>query len=220
MPYRDRWKIVKCTFSRWHNVAFSKRFLLYTNVGISIGLSMMGDTLEQSFERYKDQIDGWNRTRTVRMGISGLTVGFVCHYWYQYLDYYYPKRTLKTVVYKILLDQFICSPFYIGVFFLTMGLLEQNNWDEVKDEIRSKALTLYFAEWTVGPAAQLINFFFVAPQYRVLYDNFVSLGFDIYTSRVKYSKKPDGQTKISFNKALSLYNLYMNTKKSKAVFKE
>ncbi|XP_034478042.1 mpv17-like protein 2 isoform X2 [Drosophila innubila] len=173
MLYRERLKNLQRVLNRWHNVAFSKKFLLYTNIGISISLSMLGDTLEQSYERFTGDIVGWDRTRTVRMGISGLT------------------RTLQTVVRKILLDQFICSPFYISVFFLTMGILEHKSWLEVQEEIKDKAITLYKAEWTVWPAAQFINFFFVAPKYRVFYDNTVSLGYDVYTSKVKYKKKPN-----------------------------
>ncbi|KAM8707965.1 hypothetical protein ACLKA7_015004 [Drosophila subpalustris] len=161
--------------------------------GISISLSMLGDTLEQSYERFTGEIVGWDRTRTIRMGISGLTVGIVCHYWYQYLDYLYPKRTMQTVVRKILMDQFICSPFYISIFFLTMGILEDKTWVEVQEEIKDKAITLYKAEWTVWPAAQFINFFFIAPKYRVFYDNTVSLGYDVYTSKVKYKKNPNSE---------------------------
>lgn len=191
MGYNDRLKHIQIVYNRLHHAAFSKKFLIYTNIGISISLSMLGDTLEQSYERFTKQIIGWDRTRTVRMGISGFTVGIVCHFWYQYLDYIYPKRTIKAVIHKILLDQFICSPFYIGVFFLTMGLLEDKTWLEVKEEIADKAVTLYKAEWTVWPAAQFINFFFIKPKYRVFYDNIVSLGYDVYTSKVKYRQKTE-----------------------------
>lgn len=195
MGYHDHWKHLLKVCSEVHTAAFSKKFLLYTNLGISISLSMLGDTLEQSYERFTNQIVGWDRTRTLRMGISGFTVGIVCHFWYQYLDYIYPKRTIKAVIHKILLDQFICSPFYISVFFLTMGLLEDKPWSEVREEIEDKAWTLYKAEWTVWPAAQFINFFLITPKYRVFYDNIVSLGYDVYTSRVKYSKSDKKETK-------------------------
>lgn len=191
MGYHDGLKHIQIVYNRLHSAAFSKKFLIYTNIGVSISLSMLGDTLEQSYERFTNQIVGWDRTRTLRMGISGFTVGIVCHFWYQYLDYMYPKRTIKAVIHKILLDQFICSPFYISVFFLTMGLLEDKSWLEVREEIADKAVTLYKAEWTVWPAAQFINFFLIKPKYRVLYDNIISLGYDVYTSKVKYSKKTD-----------------------------
>ncbi|XP_016979587.1 mpv17-like protein 2 [Drosophila rhopaloa] len=189
MAGRVGWQRMKQVLNRFHQAAFSPKYLLYTNIGISVGLSMVGDTMEQTYERLIGELSGWNRIRTLRMGISGLTVGLVCHYWYQYLDYLFPKRNFKVVIVKILLDQFICSPFYIAVFFITMAILEENSWEELQQEIRDKALTLYLAEWTVWPLAQFINFLLIKPQYRVFYDNTISLGYDVYTSQVKYRKK-------------------------------
>ncbi|XP_017002167.3 mpv17-like protein 2 [Drosophila takahashii] len=193
MARRVQWKRLTQALDRFHQAAFSPKYLLLTNIGISVGLSMVGDTMEQSYERFIGELQEWNRIRTLRMGISGFTVGLVCHYWYQYLDYLYPQRTYKMVVVKILLDQFICSPFYIAVFFLTMAVLEDNSWEELKQEIKDKALILYAAEWTVWPLAQFINFLLIKPQYRVFYDNTISLGYDIFTSQVKYRKKPESK---------------------------
>jgi len=75
-----------------------------------------------------------------------------------------------------------------------MAILEDNTWEELKQEIKDKALILYAAEWTVWPLAQFINFLLIRPQYRVFYDNTISLGYDIFTSQVKYRKKPEPKT--------------------------
>lgn len=125
------------------------------------------------------------------MAISGMSVGIICHYWYRYLDARLPGKTMKIVTKKVLLDQLICSPLYIGIFFITLGVLENKNWSEMKLEIKEKAHRLYIAEWIVWPPAQIINFYFLPTKYRVLYDNTISLGYDIYTSQVKHcSIKP------------------------------
>ncbi|XP_030373340.1 mpv17-like protein 2 [Scaptodrosophila lebanonensis] len=201
MDNLEKWKLkVVAALKRLNKVAFSQRYLLYTNLGISIGLAMVGDQMEQGYECWSGHIDKWDRTRTIRMGISGFTVGIVCHYWYQYLDQFYPKRTLRAVVHKILLDQFICSPFYITVFFITMGVLEDKTWEEMKEEIREKAIILYTAEWTVWPAAQFVNFFLIPPRYRVVYDNIISLGYDVYMSNVKYRKTPNSSDTTTASK--------------------
>ena len=44
---------------------------------------------------------------------------------------------------------------------------------------------LYIAEWLLWPPAQFINFYFLPTRYRVLYDNTVSLVYDVYTSHVQ-----------------------------------
>jgi protein Mpv17 len=123
-------------FSRWNSavtrcravgkILFSK-YLLVTNVAISTSLSGVGDTLQQHYEILTgDQPNlEWDKKRTLDMSITGATVGVVCHYWYIYLDKTLPGRTFKIVMKKLLVDQLFFSPFLIGIFFGTAGLLER-----------------------------------------------------------------------------------------------
>jgi hypothetical protein len=47
-----------------------------------------------------------NWTRTLHMSTSfGLTSGFLCHFWYNYLDKVLPGRGIRVVVQKIVFDQ-------------------------------------------------------------------------------------------------------------------
>jgi len=85
----------------------------------------------------------------------------------------------------MLLDQVIGSPISIGAFFVTLAIVERSSADEFLEELKSKSWRLYLAEWVVWPPAQLINFFFLPLRYRLLYDNTISLGYDVYTSYVK-----------------------------------
>lgn len=122
------------------------------------------------------------------MAISGVTVGVVCHYWYKFLDGRMPGRTLPIVLKKVVVDQLVCSPLYLGVFFLTLGLLEDTSWEDLKKEMKDKAHKLYLAEWIIWPPAQIFNFYCLPTRFRVLYDCTISLGYDIYTSQVKHGK--------------------------------
>ncbi|XP_031772369.1 mpv17-like protein 2 isoform X1 [Apis florea] len=168
------------------NKLFSPKYLLYTNVTISISLSATGDVLEQYYEILKGEWDKWNINRTRNMAISGMSIGIVCHYWYKYLDAKLPGRTINIVLKKVFIDQLVCSPLCIIMFFLTLGLLEKSKWSDLKNEIIKKAYRLYIAEWVIWPPAQIFNFYFLPTRYRILYDNTISLGYDVYTSHVKY----------------------------------
>lgn len=170
------------------------RYLLYTNVGISISLSGVGDTLEQHYEILQGQKDRWDTTRTSRMSISGMTVGVICHNWYKFLDSRLPGRTIKVVAQKVLIDQVVCSPICIATFFITLGILERATWAETKKEIKDKAGRLYAAEWVVWPPAQVVNFYILPLRFRVLYDNTISLGYDVYTSYVKHDNDSESET--------------------------
>lgn len=168
--------------------AFSPKYLLLTNISISISLSAVGDVIEQKYEIYSGDMEVMDNQRTKNMAISGMTVGVLCHYWYKFLDARMPGRTIKTVIKKVIIDQLICSPFCIASLFLTLGYLEKSNFQDIKKEIKHKAMTLYVAEWVVWPPAQIINFYMLPNRYRVLYDNTISLGYDIYTSQIKHKK--------------------------------
>ncbi|XP_076264634.1 mpv17-like protein 2 [Rhynchophorus ferrugineus] len=165
---------------------FSDRYLLYTNVGISLCLSGVGDVLEQNYEILTQQIPCWNKQRSRDMALSGTTVGVVCHYWYKFLDRSLPGYTIRIVLKKIVVDQFIGSPLCISTFFGTIALLEGSTRDEFIEEVKDKAWRLYVAEWMIWPPCQFLNFYVLSTKYRVLFDNLVSLGYDIYTSHVKH----------------------------------
>ncbi|GAB6020458.1 hypothetical protein CHUAL_003149 [Chamberlinius hualienensis] len=162
------------------------RHLLLTNLTISVSLSATGDVLQQQYDILTKKQATWDKRRTRDMALSGLTVGFICHHWYVWLDRIIPGRTLAIVMKKLVLDQIFLSPVYISAFFVTVGVLERAKPADVAKEIWEKGTKIYTAEWFIWPPAQIINFAFLPTKYRVLYDNIISLGFDVYTSYVKH----------------------------------
>lgn len=174
--------------------AFSRKNLFYTNLLLSMGISVMGDTIEQNYEYYCKEIDKIDFNRTAHMGFSGLVAGFICHHWYIILDRVIIGRSIVMVIKKLLMDQFICSPICIMSFFATVAIFEDNPLDNFSTEIKDKFWTLYKAEWIVWPPAQIINFYFLPLRFRILYDNTISLGYDIYTSHVKHKKSKSSNT--------------------------
>ncbi|CAO1437976.1 unnamed protein product [Diamesa tonsa] len=164
--------------------SFSEKYLLLTNCAISISLSSVGDCIEQQYEIYKKEQDQFDKRRNFNMATSGMVVGVFCHHWYKILDRRMPGRTFQNVIKKVLIDQAIASPIVIFLFFATLGVMRKESIQETAQEIKNKALRLYTAEWIVWPPAQIINFYLLPNKYRVLYDNTISLGYDVYTSAV------------------------------------
>ncbi|KAF2363132.1 Mpv17/PMP22 [Trinorchestia longiramus] len=109
------------------NSAFTK-YLLLTNVSVSMALSGFGDVLQQRYMLSKQhQTESLSRSarsydvvRTANMTISGATVGTLCHYWYQRLDRALPGRSLKVIMKKLTVDQVVFSPVCLCVFLLTL----------------------------------------------------------------------------------------------------
>lgn len=184
---RDVKKYVIPKIQTFTKVAFSK-YLLCTNVVISATLSGLGDITEQKYEMLTEELDGWDSRRTKKMAISGVAVGVVCHFWYGFLDRKIVGHTLGVVAKKILIDQVIGSPLSLLTFFATLSFFEGRPLQEL-DSIKEKAIKLYVAEWVVWPPAQFINFYFLPTKFRVLYDNTISFGYDIYTSHVTHLRE-------------------------------
>ncbi|XP_014250868.1 mpv17-like protein 2 [Cimex lectularius] len=169
------------------------RHLFLTNVSISVTLSGVGDLIVQSYRKHHGKCKEIDLTRTKNMSLTGATVGVLCHNWYKYLDVWLPGHTVSMVLKKVVVDQIVFSPVMLTAFFLTLGVLEKSSWKTIRNELVEKGKILYMAEWVVWPPAQVINFYLLPTKYRVLYDNTISLGYDIYTSHIKNDLDPDGK---------------------------
>ncbi|XP_047027126.1 mpv17-like protein 2 isoform X2 [Helicoverpa zea] len=180
---------VLITYRNAVDKAFSRKYLLYTNILISMGISTCGDLLAQSYEVHEKSIEWYDFSRTAQMAFSGSTAGVICHHWYIVLDKVIIGRTLHMAIKKLLMDQLICSPIVILSFFATVAIFEDDPFANFTEEVHDKFWILYKAEWVVWPPAQLFNFYFLPTRFRVAYDNTISLGYDMFTSHVKHSKR-------------------------------
>ncbi|CAH2005719.1 unnamed protein product [Acanthoscelides obtectus] len=169
--------------------AFSKKYLLFTNIGISCSLSGLGDVIEQQVEYYQGVIKRWDPIRTRNMAIAGISVGTVCHFWYMNLDKLIPGQTLRIVFTKVMLDMLIGSPLYLSAFFVTLNVAEGSTKEQIVEEFKDKSWKLYLAEWIIWPPAQFVNFYFLSTKYRVLFDNGVSLLYDVFASKIMFNHR-------------------------------
>ena len=124
--------------------------------------------------------------------LQGLLFGPLYHIWYVYLDRALPGRTVRIVLKKLAADQLFMSPLSIVLFFVSLGVLEGQKVHEMQRDIRHRGPPLLAVEWTFGPVTQLFNFFVLPTRFRVVYDSFVCLCFDVYYSYVKYRKELPG----------------------------
>lgn len=172
--------------TRRGKILFSQKYLLYTNTGISIFVSTSSDLVNQKYQISQKDIDKVDLKRSRDVAISGSFIGPFCHFWYMYLDKWFPGRSAKIIAKKLVVDQFVCSPVVIGLYLGITSYMENKTLVEIKKECADKSWKLFIAEVLVWPPAQIFNFYFLPTRYRVLFDNFVSALFDFYFSRVKY----------------------------------
>ena len=73
------------------------------------------------------------------MAVSfGLTSGFLCHFWYNFLDRKIPGNTIKVITRKIIWDQVVFSPILIVACLGVAGIIERNSITEIQTEIKEK----------------------------------------------------------------------------------
>lgn len=174
-----------------------QKFPLISNLTICIGFGGLGDFIEQMLENWRKQmpVNNWDMIRTSKFAAAGLSVGFICHYWYLFLDNRFVALTKENLLKKILLCQFVHSPICIIAFFVSIGYLDNWNRSQLIKNIHEKGMLLYQAEWIVWPPALLFSFYFLPTQSRVLFDSLVSLGFDIFNSYLVYNDVSSGKKK-------------------------
>jgi protein Mpv17 len=164
------------------------KYLLLTNVTISIGFSGLGDYIEQMCEILSKYKTEWDKQRTLKLAVTGIPVGIICHYFYFFLDRRFIDTSFKIIFKKILLSQIICSPLCIISFYSTIGLLNKWSLEETYNQTLIKGSKLFLAECVVWPPAYVISFTFLATRHRVLYDNIISLGFNVFNSYLVHNE--------------------------------
>ncbi|XP_071439231.1 mpv17-like protein isoform X2 [Hetaerina americana] len=101
-------------------------------------------------------------------GVLGL--GFfpqVYYYWYKWLDGRYVGTAARTVVKKLLLDQFVLTPPLLVVFYVSMSVMERKT--DLFEECRNKLLPTFKTSCIFWLPAQALNFLWVPPAARVIY---------------------------------------------------
>ena len=179
-----------------HSRLFGRSNLLLTNSLISALMGTVGDAIQQNYDLLtEDKEEGSDHKfkwqRSAHMTAAGFTTGLVSHYWYIYLDKFLgTRKSFYVITKKVLLDQIIFSPVNLLVYFSTLGLCERSGTSRIKEELVEKGFEqIYIVEWIVWPPMQFFNFYVLPLRYRILFDNIISLGFDIYSPYVKYKTK-------------------------------
>ncbi|XP_037719653.1 mpv17-like protein isoform X1 [Drosophila subpulchrella] len=88
-------------------------------------------------------------------------------FWYKWLDRVFPGTTKIIIVKKLVLDQFVLTPYLLSVFYAGMSLMEGS--EDTFLELREKFVPTFMRSCIFWLPAQVLNFSLVAPRFRVIY---------------------------------------------------
>ena len=159
---------------------------------ISTGtLSFIGDAACQYVEhkyslRTKLKMSGnfkWNLYRSCRFGAVGMTIGIQLSIWYRILaTKIFVGESFGIAMKRMCIDQFLFAPWAISYVFTLNTFIDGGNFQDALNRIKDQFIPTYKVNLMVWPAAQLINFWLIPVQYRVLMANGTALWWNTYLS--------------------------------------
>lgn len=138
-----------------------------------------GDVISQKVIENQPQL---NIERTVKFAAFGLLyIGPAISIWYRFLDRSFGvKKFLLKPWQKVIADQTIFSPQINLLAIPVLGLLNSNSLEQMKDNVRNNYVDIMIANYKIWPAVQMVNFYLVPLNYRVVFASFFSLIWNTY----------------------------------------
>jgi Mpv17-like protein len=97
----------------------------------------------------------------------------ILYNWYKWLDRTFPGTAKKTILRKLILDQFLLTPPLLVIFYTGMSLMELN-FEKPFEECKQKFIPTFQRSCMFWLPAQTFNFLIIPPQFRVVYMGFAS----------------------------------------------
>nr|GMD22964.1 protein sym-1-like [Ipomoea batatas] len=156
-----------------------EKYPVWTKAITSAFLTCVGDVICQLWIDAAPSLDG---KRTFIFTFLGLVlVGPTLHFWYLYLSRLVTTPGASGAFFRLLLDQFIFAPIFIGVFLSTLVTLE-GRASQVIPKLQQEWVSSVLANWQLWIPFQFLNFRFVPQQFQVLAANLVSLVWNVILS--------------------------------------
>jgi len=126
--------------------------------------------------------------RTARMALyGGVVFGPAATLWFRVLQRHVvvASSANATIAARVACDQLLFAPTFIGVFLGSMAVLEGAS---PADKLRRNYWDALRANYMIWPFVQGVNFKLVPLEHRVLFVNFISIGWNCYLSYLANSK--------------------------------
>ncbi|KAK9129068.1 hypothetical protein Syun_017865 [Stephania yunnanensis] len=160
-------------------LAVLEKYPVLTKAVTSAFLTFIGDVICQFAI---DQASTLDAKRTFLFTFLGFAlVGPTLHFWYLFLSKLVTVPGASGAFLRLILDQFIFSPIFIGVFLSTLLTLEGKS-SQVVPKLQQEWFSSVVANWQLWIPFQFLNFRFVPQQFQVLAANVIALVWNVILS--------------------------------------
>lgn len=129
-----------------------------------------------------DQVPSLDLKRIFLFTFLGLVlVGPTLHFWYLYLSKLVPMPGASGAFLRLIIDQFLFAPAFIGLFLSTLVTLEGRP-SQVIPKLQQEWFSSVLANWQLWIPFQFLNFRFVPQQFQVLAANVIALVWNVILS--------------------------------------
>ncbi|KAF1887115.1 hypothetical protein Lal_00046353 [Lupinus albus] len=166
------------SFLSWY-LALLEQYPVPIKALTSAILTLIGDLICQLVI---DKVQSVDLKRTFLFTVIGFAlVGPTLHFWYLYLSKLVTQPGASGAVLRLVLDQFLFSPIFIGVFLSTLLTLEGRP-SEAIPKLKQEWFSAVLANWQLWIPFQFFNFRFVPQQFQVLAANVIALVWNVILS--------------------------------------
>ena len=117
----------------------------------------------------------------------------VLHYWFRFLDKRIVGNRGIQPLKKVLVDQSMMPTFINATIIVWLELMQRQKWPAIKNKIQNNLPSILWNQYKIWPAVQLVNFYVVPIQYRVIVVAVVAFFWNIYLANALQSSK-SGET--------------------------
>lgn len=170
---RSNWSLLS-----WY-LNLLEKYPVLTKAVTSALLTFIGDIVCQIAIEEMPSVD---LKRTMLFTFLGFAlVGPTLHFWYLYLSKLVTIPGAKGAFLRLILDQFLFSPLFIGTFLSTLLTLEGKP-SQVVPKLQQEWFSAVIANWQLWIPFQFLNFRFVPQQFQVLAANVIALVWNVILS--------------------------------------
>ncbi|XP_064411151.1 protein Mpv17 [Latimeria chalumnae] len=142
----------------------------------------VGDVISQQLVERKGLRDHSVKRTAKMMAIGFCFVGPVVGGWYKTLDRLVAGGSKTAALKKMLLDQCVFAPCFLGCFLTITGVLNGLPADQIKSKLKRDYTDALITNYYLWPAVQIANFYFVPLHHRLAVVQCVAIVWNSYLS--------------------------------------